>query len=122
MIDETMLPREGLFDRTFSVLAEIRHLNNSARLADINSITPALSKRLTERREAVPAWDCVASYIYDTNGKLKNDLVVRHSKHSESNLDCMGMDKLYHASADRTFCIHLDKHVSVVKVLNILTD
>ena len=24
MIDETLLPRQGLFDRTFSVLAEIR--------------------------------------------------------------------------------------------------
>ena len=26
----------------------------------------------THRKEVVvPAWDCVASYIYDTNGKLK---------------------------------------------------
>ena len=71
MIDETMLPRKGLFDRTFSVLAEIRHPNNSTKLADINSIRPASSKRLTERKEAGPAWDCVASYIYDTNGKPK---------------------------------------------------
>ena len=70
MINETMLARERLFDRTFSVLAEIRHPNNSTNLTDSNLIRPA-SKRLTERREAVPAWDCVASYIYDTNGKLK---------------------------------------------------
>ena len=71
MIDETMLPREGLSGRTFSVLAEIIHSNNSTKLADINSIRPASSKSLTERKETVPAWDCVASYIYDTNGKLK---------------------------------------------------
>ena len=64
MIDETMLPKEGLFERTFSVLAEIKHQNNSTKFADINSIKPALSKRLTERKEAVLAWDCVASYIY----------------------------------------------------------
>ena len=50
MIDETMLPREVLFDRTFSVLAEIRRPNNSTKLADINSIRPALSKRLKERK------------------------------------------------------------------------
>ena len=37
MIHETMLTREGLFDRTISVLAEIRHPNNSTKLADINS-------------------------------------------------------------------------------------
>ena len=66
-----MLPREGLFRRTFSVLAEIRHPNKSTKLADINSTGPESSKRLKERNEAVPAWDCVASYIYDTNGKLK---------------------------------------------------
>ena len=73
MINETMLPREGLIDRTFLVFAEIRHLNNSTKLADINSIRPALrsSKRLAESKEAVPAKDCVASYIYSTNGKLK---------------------------------------------------
>ena len=71
IIDKTMLPREGLFDRTFSVLAKLRHPNNSTKLADIKSIRPASSKRLTERKEAVPAWDCVASYIYDANGKLK---------------------------------------------------
>ena len=42
------------------------------KLADINSIRPASSKRLTERKEAVPAWNCVsASYIYNKNGKLK---------------------------------------------------
>ena len=62
MIDETVLPREGLFSRTFSVLAEIIHQNNSTKLADIDSIRPASSKRLTERKEAVPSWDCVASY------------------------------------------------------------
>lgn len=56
---------------TFSVPAEVRHRNNSTKLADINSIRPASSKKLTERKEAVPAWDCVANYIYDTNGKLK---------------------------------------------------
>ena len=67
----SMLPREGLFDRTFSVLAEIRHSNNSTKLANVNSIRPAWSKKLTERKEAVPAWDCAASYINDTNGKLK---------------------------------------------------
>ena len=66
-----MLPREGLFDRTLSVLAEIKHQNNSTKLADINSIRPASSTKLTERKEALPALDCVASYIYDTNGKLK---------------------------------------------------
>ena len=66
-----LLPREGLFDRTFSVLSEIRHPNNSTKLADMNSIRPASSKRLTERKEVVPVWDCVASYIYHTNGKLK---------------------------------------------------
>ena len=53
MIDETMLPREGLFDGTFSVLAEIRCPNNSTKLADISSIRPASSRRLTERKEAV---------------------------------------------------------------------
>ena len=71
MIDETILLREGLFDRTFSVLVEIRHPNNSTKLADINSIRPASSKRLTERKEAVPARDFVTSYIYETNGTLK---------------------------------------------------
>ena len=50
-----MLPRQGLFDRIFSVLAEIRCQINLTKLADINSIRPALSKRLTERKEAVPA-------------------------------------------------------------------
>ena len=68
MIDVTMLPREGLFDRTFSVLAEIRHPNNSTKLADINSIMPASSKRLTDRKKAVSEWDYVASSTYDTNG------------------------------------------------------
>ena len=95
MIDETMLPRDGLIDRTFSVFAEIRRLNNSTKLADINSVRPALSKRLTERKEAVPAWECVASYIYNTNGEVENDLFVRHSEYSESNLDCIGMDELF---------------------------
>ena len=65
MIDEA---REGLFDRTFLVIAEIRHPNNSTKLADNNSIRPASLKRLTEMKEAVPAW---ARYISDTNGKLK---------------------------------------------------
>ena len=50
MIDEIMLTRKGLFDRTFSVLAEIRHPNSSTKLADINSIRPASSKRLMERK------------------------------------------------------------------------
>ena len=82
MTDETMLPRKlpRLSDRTFSVPAETKHTNNSTKLAE----------RLTERKEAVPAWDCVASYIYDTNGKL----VVRYSEYSESSLDWMGMDQL----------------------------
>ena len=62
MIDETMLPRKGLIDRTFSVFAEIKHPDNSTKLADIYSVWPALSKRLTES---------LASYIYNTNGKLK---------------------------------------------------
>ena len=66
-----MLPREGLIDRTFLVIAEIGHLNNSTKLADITSIRPALLKRLTEIKEAVPVWECVANYIYDTNRKLK---------------------------------------------------
>ena len=71
MIDETMFPKKGLFDKTISVLAEIRHPNNSTKLADINSIRPVSSKRVTERKEAVHAGDCVASYSYDTDGKLK---------------------------------------------------
>ena len=50
-----MLPREGLFDGKFSVLAEIIYPNNSTKLADINPIIPALLKRLRERKEAVPA-------------------------------------------------------------------
>ena len=66
-----MLPREGLYDRTFSVLAEIIHLNNPTKSADINSVRPASSKRLIETRKAVPVWDCVASYIHDADGKLK---------------------------------------------------
>ena len=41
MTDETMLPREGLFDR---------HLNNSTKSANINSIRPASWKRLTEKK------------------------------------------------------------------------
>ena len=72
MIDETMFPRERLFGRIFSVLvAEIRHPNHSTKLADINSIRPVSSKRLTERKETVSGWNCVASYIYDSSGKLK---------------------------------------------------
>ena len=51
MINESMLPKERLFDRTFSVLAETRHPNNSTKLADISLIRPASSKRLTERKE-----------------------------------------------------------------------
>ena len=57
MIDETMLPREGLFARTFSVLAEIRHPNNSTKFADIHLVSFALSKRLRKRKETVPVWD-----------------------------------------------------------------
>ena len=48
MIDETMFPRKGIFDRTMS---EIRHPNNSTELADINSNRPVSSKRMTERKE-----------------------------------------------------------------------
>ena len=49
-----MLPREGLLNIAFSVFAEIRHRSiNSKKLTDINSIKPAWSKRLTERKEAV---------------------------------------------------------------------
>ena len=66
-----MFPRKGLFDRTISVLAEIRHPNNSTKLADTNSVRSASSKRLTDKKEAVPAGNYVARYIYDTNGKLK---------------------------------------------------
>ena len=96
MIDETMFPRKGLFHRTISVLAEIRHPHNSTKLSDINSIRLASSKRLTERKEAVPARDCVASYIYHRyEQEAENDLVVSHSEHSESNLDCMGMGELF---------------------------
>ena len=51
MINETMLPREGLFDRTFSVLAEIRHPNNLIKLADINSIRPASSRDRQKERK-----------------------------------------------------------------------
>ena len=66
MTDETMLPRKGLFARTFSVLAEIRRPNNSTKLADIDSIRLAWWKRLTERKEVVHVRDCDASFIYDT--------------------------------------------------------
>ena len=55
MTDETMLPRERLFDRTFSVLAEIRCPDNLTKLADMNSVRPESSKRLPEGKEAVPA-------------------------------------------------------------------
>ena len=51
MIDETMLPREGLFDRTFSVLAEIRHPNNSTKLADIRQLNQACIVEETDRKK-----------------------------------------------------------------------
>ena len=88
MINETMLPREGLFDMALSVLAEIRH---STKFADVSSIRPASSKRLTEERKL---------YLHGTvlhsryKREAENDLVVRHSQYSESNLDCMEMDQL----------------------------
>ena len=58
-----MLSREGLFDRKFSVPVKVRHQNNSTKLTDTNSIRPTYWKRLIERNEAVPAWDCAARYI-----------------------------------------------------------
>ena len=95
MIDETMLPREGLFDRTFSALSEIRHPNNSTKSADINSVRCASSKRLTERREVVPSFMglCCKPHLRYKR-EAENDLVFRHSEYSESNLDCMEIDEL----------------------------
>ena len=93
MIDVTILPREGLFDRTFSVLAEIRHPNNSTKLADINSIMPASSKRLTEKKKLYLNWTMLQAQFTIQTG-AENDLVVRHFEYFESNLDCMGVDKL----------------------------
>ena len=49
-----MMPREGLFKRIFSVLAEIRYQNNSTKLEDISPVRPPLLKRPRERKEAVP--------------------------------------------------------------------
>ena len=75
MINEVMLPREGLYNRTFSVLAEIKYQNKTTKLAEIKSgLHPPLLKRLTEKKEAVPqssVWNSVASYIYDTKRNLK---------------------------------------------------
>ena len=92
MIDETMLPREGLFDRTFSVLAEIRHPSNSTKLADINSIRPASSNRLTERKLYLHGTMLQATFT--TQIEAKNNIIVRHSEYSEGNLNCMGMVEL----------------------------
>ena len=41
MIDKTMLPREGLVVKTFSVLAEIGRPNNSTKLADVRQLSQA---------------------------------------------------------------------------------
>ena len=71
MIDETMLPREGLFDRKFSVLAEIRHPNNSTKIGGYQLNQACIVEEIDRKKGAVPVWDCVRSYIYDTNGKLK---------------------------------------------------
>ena len=68
MIDETMLPRERLFDRTFSVLEEIRHPNNSTKLEDINSIRPASLKRLTERKLYLHGTVLQATFTIQTGG------------------------------------------------------
>ena len=95
MIDETMLPREGLFDRTFSVLVEIRHPNNSTKLVDINPIRPASLKRRQKERKLYPhglGLCCKLHLRYKR--EAGNDLVVRHFEYSESNLDCMGIDEL----------------------------
>ena len=107
MIDETMLPREGLFDRTFSVYLEksdIRITRQNWQISG-NSIKPASSKRLTERKEAVGLC-CKLRLRYKR--EAENDLVVKHSEYSESNLDGMGMDDLLVGTC---FCIHLDVHV-----------
>ena len=48
-----MLPSVGLFNRTFSVLAEVRQEYKLDKLTDINSIRPASSKRLKKGKEAV---------------------------------------------------------------------
>ena len=87
-----MLPREELFNRTFSALAEIRHWSiNSIKLTDNNSNRPASSKKLTERKEAVCGM-FVAYYIYDTEIKSSaGDLVLWH-EYSVRNLDCMSND------------------------------
>ena len=76
----------------YSQKSDIR--NNSIKLADISSIRPASSNRLTERQEAVAAWDCVALCKLHLRYKreAENDLVVRHSEYSETSMDCMGTD------------------------------
>ena len=112
MTDGTMLPREGLFDRTFSVLAEIRHLTNLTKLTDISSIRPASSKRLTERKEDVPAWDCVASHIaYDRNRKLKMIYLSGILSILKATWTVWEWIKFWYVPADSTFCIHLYVHV-----------
>ena len=86
MVDENILLREGLFNRTFSVLEKISYENNSTKLADTNSVGTASSKTLTERKEAVPAWNCVAGYSDDTKEAGKDE-AVRHSEYCERTLD-----------------------------------
>ena len=56
-----------------------------------------------DRKENVSAWDFAVTYIYDTNRKAENDLVVRHSEYSESSLGSMGMDQLLVS----TVCTHV---------------
>ena len=70
MIDEIMLPRKGLFNRKFSVLAQIRIRITRQNLADINSVRPTSSKCGDDRKETVPVRNCVASSINDTKRKL----------------------------------------------------
>ena len=51
MIDETMSPREGLVDRIFSVLAEIRRPNNLTKLEDIRQLSQACIVEETDRKK-----------------------------------------------------------------------
>ena len=83
-----MLPREGLSDRTFSVLAEIRHPNNSTKLADINSVRLGLHRRRDRQKERKLYLDgTVLQATFTIQTETENNLVVRHSEYSESNLE-----------------------------------
>ena len=100
MINETMRPRERLFDRIFSILPEIKHPNNSTKLADMNSIMPASS---IGSCYTCMGLCCKLHLRYKQ--EAEHDSVVRHSEYSETAvLDSMEMDELLVGS----FCMHLD--------------